>query len=73
MCRCNLSLTLALGGVGGQREDPNTFLQGIRPGTHCIGYWVGHRTFLDVCGKSLPPARYSIPGRSSPLASHYTL
>ena len=73
MRSCNLSLTLALDGVGGEREDPTTFLPGIRPGTHCLGYWVGHRTFLDFCGKSLSPARYSIPGTSSPLASHYTL
>ena len=25
-----------------------------RPGTHCTGGWVGHRTDLDGCGKSRP-------------------
>ena len=36
-----------------------------RPGTHCIGAWVGHRAGLDWCGKSRP-RRHSIPGPSSP-------
>ena len=35
-----------------------------RPGTHCIGGWVGPRAILDVCGKS-GPHRDSIPGPSS--------
>jgi len=26
-----------------------------RPGTHCIGGWVGPRASPDVCGKSCPP------------------
>ena len=26
-----------------------------RPGTHCVGGWVGPRAGLDVCGKSRPP------------------
>ena len=26
-----------------------------RPGTHCIGGWVGPRVGLDVCGKFRPP------------------
>ena len=26
-----------------------------RPGTHCIGGWVGPRACLDVCGNSRPP------------------
>jgi hypothetical protein len=36
-----------------------------RPGTHCIGGWVGPRAGLDECGKS----RFhgdSIPGPFSP-------
>jgi len=36
-----------------------------RPGTHCIGGWVGPRAGLDGCGKSRPH-RDSIPGPSSP-------
>jgi len=26
-----------------------------RPGTHCIGGWVGPRAGLDRCGESCPP------------------
>ena len=36
-----------------------------RPGTHCIGGWVGLGALLDMCGKSRPH-RDSIPGPSSP-------
>jgi hypothetical protein len=36
-----------------------------RPGTHCIGGWVGPRAGLDRCGKSRPH-RGTIPGQSSP-------
>jgi len=36
-----------------------------RPGTHCIGGWVGPRAVLDWCGKSCRH-RDSIPGPSSP-------
>ena len=32
-----LSLTSALGGVGGQRHAPAALPPGKRPGTHCIG------------------------------------
>jgi len=35
-----------------------------KPGTHCIGGWVGPRAVLDLCGKSRPH-RDSIPGPSS--------
>jgi len=41
------------------------FTSGERPGTHCIGGWVGPRVGLDRCGKSRPH-RDSIPGPSSP-------
>jgi hypothetical protein len=38
-----------------------------RPGTHCTGGWVGPRTGLDMCEKSLPHRDFfSIPGSSSP-------
>jgi hypothetical protein len=36
-----------------------------RPGTHCIGGWVGPRPGLDGCGKCRPD-RDSTPGPSSP-------
>ena len=36
-----------------------------RPGTHCIGGWVGPRTGLDRCERSRPH-RNSISGHSSP-------
>ena len=56
-------------GVGGQRHAAAALLPGKRPGTHCIGSWVGPRTSLDGCGKSRP-YRDSIsdsPGRSESL------
>jgi hypothetical protein len=59
-----LSLTSALDGVGGQRHVLAA-LPRERPGTHCMGGWVGPRASLDGCGKS-HPHRDSIPGPSSP-------
>jgi len=38
---------------------------GIIHGTHFKGDWLGPRSYLDVCGKSLPH-RDLIPGLSSP-------
>ena len=52
-------------GVGGQRHAPTALPLGKRPGTHCIGGWVGTRAGLDGCVKSRPH-RDSIPGLSSP-------
>ena len=52
-------------GVGGQRHTPATLPLGKRPGTHCIGVWVGPRAGLDGCGKSRPH-RDSIPVLFSP-------
>ena len=52
-------------GVGGQRHAPAALPTGKRPGTQCIGGWVGLRAGLDGCGKSRPH-RNSIPGPSSP-------
>jgi hypothetical protein len=47
-----------------------------RPGTHCIGGWVGPWAGLDRGGKSRPH-RNSIPGPSSPqrvaIPAHYAL
>jgi len=52
-------------GVGGQFHAPATLSPRKRPGTHCIGGWVGPRAVLDGCGKSRNH-RDSIPGPSSP-------
>jgi hypothetical protein len=57
-------------GSGGQRHAPAALSPG-RPGTHCVGGWVGHRAGLDRCGKS----RISLgldPRTVHPVASHYT-
>jgi len=42
-----------------------------RPGTNCIGGWVGPRAGLDGCGKSRPPPGFD-PRTVQPGASHYT-
>jgi hypothetical protein len=41
-------------GVGGQRHTPAALAPGKRPGTNCIGGWVGPRAGMDVRGKSRP-------------------
>jgi hypothetical protein len=41
-------------GVGGQLHAPAALPPGNRPGTHCIGGWVGPRSRLDGCEKSRP-------------------
>jgi len=58
-------------GLGGLRHDPAALPPGKRPGTHCIGGWVGPRAGLDGGGKSRLYLG-SIPGPSSPVASRYT-
>ena len=65
MYSSTLSFTSVLDGVDGQRHAPAALPPG-RPGNHCIGDWVGPRTGLDGCGKSLPH-RKSIPGPSDPI------
>ena len=50
--------------VGGELHAPAALPPGKRPGTHCIGGWVGPRAGLDECGKSRPHLD-SIPGPSS--------
>jgi hypothetical protein len=42
-----------------------------RPGTHCIGGWVGLRAGLDRCGKSRLLPRFD-PRTVQPVASRYT-
>jgi hypothetical protein len=49
-----LSLTLALDGVSGQRHAPTALPPEKRPGTYCIGGWVGPRAAVDGHGKSSP-------------------
>ena len=58
-------------GVGGQRNSPASLRPGKKPGTHCIGGWVGPRARLDGCGKSLPPPGFD-PRTVQPVASRYT-
>jgi hypothetical protein len=41
-------------GVGGQLHAPAALPPGKRPGTYCIGGWVGPRAGLDGCEKSRP-------------------
>ena len=42
-----------------------------RPGTHCIGGWVGSRSRLDGCGKSRTPPGID-PWTLQPVQSRYT-
>jgi len=42
-------------GVGGQCNTLAALSLGKRPGTHCIGGWMGPRGGLDGCGKSISP------------------
>jgi hypothetical protein len=41
--------------MGGQRHATTALPPGSRPGTHCIGVWVGPRAGVKVCGISAPP------------------
>jgi len=50
-----LSLTSILERVDGQRHAPAALPPGKKPGTHCIGGWVGPRAGVDRCGKSSSP------------------
>jgi hypothetical protein len=54
----------------GQRHAPSALPQ-ERPGTHCIGGWVGPRAGLDTCGKSVPAPGFN-PRTVQPVASRYT-
>jgi hypothetical protein len=47
-------------GVGGQRHVPAALPTGKKPGTHCIGGWLGW-TGLDRCGFE-PWTVQSVPG-----------
>ena len=52
--------------VGGQRHAPAALPPGMRPGTHCIEGWVGHRAGLDGRGKFAPTG---IPSPDRPARS----
>ena len=60
-----LTLTSALDGGWVVNATPRPLYPRERPGTYCIGGWVGPRSGLDGCGKSRPH-QDSIPGPSSP-------
>jgi hypothetical protein len=72
MYSSTLSLTSALGGVGGQRHAPGALPPGKWLSTHCIGGWVGPRAGLGGCGKSRPH-QDSIPDRPARSKSLYRL
>jgi len=42
-----------------------------KPGTHCIGGWVGPSAGLEGSVKSHPPPEFD-PWTVQPIASHYT-
>jgi hypothetical protein len=56
--------------MGGQRHAPAA-LPLERPGTHCIGGWVGPRAALNGCRKSRSPPGFD-PLTAQPGASRYT-
>jgi len=56
--------------VGGQRHAP-AGLPPERPGTYCIGGWVGPRAGLDGCGKISSPPGFDTR-TVQPVASCYT-
>jgi hypothetical protein len=57
--------------VGGQRHAPAALPAGKRPGTHCVGGWVGPKAGLDGCGKS--HLQQGLPDRPALSESLYRL
>ena len=57
--------------VGGQSHVPPALPPLERPGTHCVGGWVGASSGLDGCGKISPPPGFD-PQTVQPVASRYT-
>jgi len=69
---CALSLTPALDGGGGQRHAPAALYPQERPGTHCIGGWVGPTASLD--GRKISsPTEIGSPDRPTCSESLYRL
>jgi hypothetical protein len=66
-----LSSTSALDAVGGQYHVPSALPTGQRPGTHCLGGWLGPRAGLDGRRKSPSPPGFD-PRSVQPVASRYT-
>jgi hypothetical protein len=64
-------MTTALEGVRDQRHTSAAIYPRERPGTHCIGGWMGPGAGLDRCGKSRPPPGFD-PRAVQPVASRYT-
>ena len=58
-------------GMGGERHTPIDLPPRERPGTQCIGCWVGPRAGLDGCGKPRPPLGFD-PETIQLTASRYT-
>jgi hypothetical protein len=58
--------------VGGQLHAPAALPSGKKPGTHCVGGWVGPRAGLDGWGKSPPPPPEFDSRTVQPVASRYT-
>ena len=71
MFSSTLPSTSALDEGGWSTPRSGRFTPVERPGTHCIGGWVGLRAGLDGCGKSRPLLGFD-PRTVQPVASRYT-
>jgi hypothetical protein len=58
--------------LGDQCHAPAALPPGKRPGTHCIGVWVGPRAVWKGAEKSRPPPPEFDPLTFQPVASCYT-
>jgi hypothetical protein len=58
-------------GEKGVNTTPQQLYTWERPGTLCIGGWVGLRADLDRCRKSCPPSGFD-PQTAQSIASRYT-
>jgi hypothetical protein len=66
----SLSLTSALDGVDGQRHVPAPLPPGKKPGTHCIGAWVGSRA-VWTGGENIAQLEF-VPRPVLAVANRYT-
>ena len=57
--------------MGWVKATPWALYPRKRPGTHCMGGWVGPRASLDGCEKSRPPLGFD-PQTVHPVAILYT-
>ena len=64
--------TSALGGGWVVSTAPRPLYPRERPGTHCIGGWVGPRAGLGACGKIRPPPPGFDPRTVQLVASRHT-